>query len=259
MPPPRTALLEPSAPCKPLSGPPDVCAFGVRAARARAAVALVGDSHAVHWRAPLDVVARRRRWHALTLYRSSCPFTAATSRLPEPERSRCTRWSAQVVRWFERHPEVRTVFVSQHSRGGVIAPNGEGQFAARVRGYADIWTALPSSVEHIVVIRDPPYIATTTPACVTRAMRRRGDAGAMCALPRATALKADPAAVAVAQLRSPRIQAIDLTDFICDEKRCYPVVGGALVNKDAGHLTRVFATTLAPFLGRELRRLMRSW
>lgn len=231
-----------------------MCAFGVRAARGSETVALVGDSHAVHWRAALDVVARGKRWHAVTLYRSECPFTAATSQLPEPERSDCRRWSGQVVRWFERHPDVHTVFVSQHSRGGVIAP-GRRQYPARVQGYADIWKALPASVHRVVVIRDPPYIATTTLSCVRHAMARNKDAGVTCALPRSTSLRPDPAMEAVAQLRSPRYQAIDLTDFMCDERLCYPVVGGALVKKDAGHLTRVFATTLAPFVRRALERL----
>jgi hypothetical protein len=231
-----------------------VCAFGVRAARGSETVALVGDSHAVHWRAALDVVARGKRWHAVTLYRSECPFTAATSQLPEPERSDCRRWSGQVVRWFERHPDVHTVFVSQHSRGGVIAP-GRRQYPARVQGYADIWKALPASVHRIIVIRDPPYIATTTLSCVRHAMARNKDAGVTCALPRSTSLRPDPAMEAVAQLRSPRYQAIDLTDFMCDERLCYPVVGGALVKKDAGHLTRVFAATLAPFVRRALKRL----
>lgn len=255
---PGDALIEPSAPCKPVARDPDVCAFGVRSARAVKRVALVGDSHAVHWRAPLDRIARRKRWHALTLYRSSCPFTAATSQLPEPARSQCKRWAGDVVRWFERHPGVHTIFVSQHSRGGVIAPPGEGQFAARVRGYVDIWKTLPASVEHIVVLRDPPYIATGTLSCVSRARARRSDAGSACALPRGTALKPDPA-MAAAGRSGARLQAIDMTDFMCDAARCFPVVGGVLVKKDAGHLTRLFATTLAPYLRREFERLRAAW
>ena len=50
-----------------------------------------------------------------------------------------------------------------------------------------------------------------------------------------------------------------LLDHFCDAQRCYPVVGGALVKKDPGHLTALFARTLAPYLQRELRRVMASW
>lgn len=256
---PNEAQLEPSAPCKVRELDPEVCAFGVRAGRARAKVALVGDSHAVHWRAPLDRIARRKRWHALTLYHSECPFSARRPRLGEPKQSQCVRWGGRVIDWFEDHPEVRTVFMSNHSRGGVVTAPGEDPFEARVRGYVDAWRALPRSVRHIVVIRDPFYIATDTLSCVRRAIARRREAGPACALPRDTWLKPDPAIVAAGRMNPARARAIDLTRFMCDAERCYPVVGGALVKKDAGHFTRLFATTLAPYLRRSLNRLMRSW
>jgi hypothetical protein len=51
-------------------------------------------------------------------------------------------------------------------------------------------------------------------------------------------------------MRSSRVRLVDLNRFICDRRRCYPVVGGALVYKDQHHLTAVFATTLGPYLQR---------
>jgi hypothetical protein len=240
----------------PRLGPPDVCGFGA----GREQIALVGDSHAVHWRATLAVIARTKHWHGLTLYRSRCPFTRALTDLERPERGRCRRWGRNVIRWFEAHPEVRTAFISQHSRAGVIVRReGRDEFAAMVAGYAAAWKALPRSVEHIVVIRDPPYVENGTLACVRRALRRHAPPGLACALPRATALERDPALTAVRRLDSPRYQAIDLTQFMCDAELCYPVVGGALVKKDRGHLTRVFAETLAPYFARKLMRLMATW
>ena len=41
---------------------------------------------------------------------------------------------------------------------------------------------------------------------------------------------------------------MDLTPFFCDQRSCYPVVGGVLVHKDINHLTRHFAETLGPYL-----------
>ena len=238
---------------------PEVCAFGARAARARAKVALVGDSHAVHWRAPLHRIAVRKRWHALTLYRSECPFTTRVQRLREPKRSQCVRWNGRVVDWFEDHPEVRTVFVSNHTRGSVEPRPGEDPFEARVEGYLEAWRRLPRSVRHIVVIRDPFYIQPNTHSCIRRAVRRGREPGPACALPRDAALRPDAAVEAAARMSPRRVQAIDLTRFMCDAELCYPVVGGALVKKDAGHFTRTFAMTLTPYLRRTLDRLMRSW
>ena len=77
----------------------------------------------------------------------------------------------------------------------------------------------------------------------------------MCAVARSGAITTDPAEVAAARLHSPRVQVVDLNDFICDSRLCYPVVGGALVYKDLHHLTTVFDTTLGPYLLRDVRRL----
>jgi hypothetical protein len=109
------------------------------------------------------------------------------------------------------------------------------------------------------VIRDNPYARGNTLACVEEAIAKREPAGLRCAVPRSQALKTDPAALAAQQLRSPRVHVIDLTSFFCDARLCYPVIGGALVYKDADHLTRVFAATLGPFLLQEFRKLMRAW
>ncbi len=71
-------------------------------------------------------------------------------------------------------------------------------------------------------------------------------------MPRARALPPDPAAAAAEQAESPRFQLVDLTPFFCDDRSCYPVVGGVLVHKDVNHITRRFAETLSPYLARAL-------
>ena len=54
---------------------------------------------------------------------------------------------------------------------------------------------------------------------------------------------------------SPRVRLVNLTPFMCDRAKCYPVVGGALVHKDGGHITQVFSRSLGPYLGRYVDRL----
>jgi hypothetical protein len=95
--------------------------------------------------------------------------------------------------------------------------------------------------------------------CIEEAIHRHENSGTTCAESRERALFADPNVVAAERLRSRRVQVIDLTRFFCDTRLCYPVVGGALVYRDAGHLTRTFAATLGPFLLHSLDRLMKSW
>ena len=247
-----------NAPCARVErgGPITVCAFGTRKAHAVATIALIGDSHASHWRAAVDVAAEARRWRALSLAHSECPLSNAVPAIPEPRRSECVRWRRDVLEWLGRHPEIATVLVSQSTAGTVLPASGRDPFQLRVEGYRGAWARLPRSVRRIVVLRDIPRALPhgATLQCVERAMRDRRPAGQACALPRTLAVRRDPAAVAAAR-ESPRVHVVDMTRFFCDDERCFPVVGGALVHKDMSHMTAVFAGTLGPYLHRELRRL----
>ena len=250
-----------NAPCDPVErvGQVGVCAFGAPAEGASATIALVGDSHAAHLRAALSPVAVEHGWHGVSLTQTGCPLTAATKILREPLFTECKRWNVEVLDWLRNHPEVRTVVVSQIvSRIGVVPDPGKSKFETAVAGYQDAWKATPASVDRIVVIRDDPKARPGVLGCVSRALAERRRAAIACAAPRRSALETDPAMVAAARLRSPRVATIDLSAVYCGPRRCFPVIGGALVYKDGHHLTQVFSRTLAPILGRRLVRAMRA-
>ena len=97
-------------------------------------------------------------------------------------------------------------------------------------------------------------------ACVQRAIHRHRSAARSCTFSRRRELHRDPYVMVARKLRSPRIQVVDLTHFFCGTRRCYSVVGGALVYKDSNdHVTTVYGRTLAPYLLARVKRLMRSW
>ena len=147
-----------------------------------------------------------------------------------------------------RHPNVETAFVVAHFAGDVVVPKGSSERETKVAGFIAAWKALPASVKHIVVIRDTPIVGFNANECVLRAKKDDRNAGNVCAVKRGEALRKDPAVVAARRLNSPRVKVIDMTRFLCSRKRCFPVIGGALVYKDDQHMTDVFATTLGPYL-----------
>ena len=258
---PEDAVLEASAACAPVASKvaPARCSFGTAKRDARQTVALIGDSHAVHWRAALQHVFKVRRWRGITIYRSQCPFTAARTSLAEPDGSACQRWKLDTLAYLKAHPEIGTIFVSGNTGAGAAVPRGQSRFEVKTAGYMNAWRGLPASIEHIVVLRDPPHNRETTAACVERAIERRKPAGTTCQVPVSAALAPDPAIEAAKRLSTPRVQAIDLTPFMCDAGHCFPVIGGALVHKDVGHLSTTFSTTLGPYLLRELKARMAQW
>jgi peptidoglycan/LPS O-acetylase OafA/YrhL len=231
------------------------CAFGKPAKGAAETVAVIGDSHASHWRAAFDQVAADRNWHGLSVTHTGCPFSRATAALVEPERTACVQWNQDVIRWLSRHPEIHRVFVAGHTGGDVVGHKGADAFDAQVAGYRRAWQALPQTVQQVVVLRDTPKMRSATLDCVQGAMDAGRPPATTCAVPRATALEPDPAVAAAGQGVGRDVRTIDLTETLCDRRSCYPVVGGALTFKDVDHLTTVFASTLGPYLQRAVQAL----
>jgi hypothetical protein len=253
---PAEALDLPNSPCErqPARDGPPVCAFGAAPDAATRTIALVGDSHAGHWRAALAVVAERNGWRGLSLTHSSCPLQVALRDLKEPRRAACRRWKQQVFAWFEHHPEIHTVFVAGLTGGsGVVPEGGRSAFATAERGYERAWAALLSTVANIVVIRDTPKFRADTNRCVERAVQAKRQP--KCALARGQALDPDPAIAAARRLASSRVLTVDLTRYFCDRRECFPVIGGALVLRDNTHVTGIFSATLGPYLERAVDRL----
>jgi hypothetical protein len=104
------------------------------------------------------------------------------------------------------------------------------------------------------VLRDVPFIGFIS-ECVRAARSHRRNAGSACARRRGDVLRPDSAVVAARRLRSRRVRVIDMTHYFCSPRRCFPVIGGALVYKDREHITEVFATSLGPYLLRAVGRL----
>jgi hypothetical protein len=254
VPTPDDAILSTNSLCTPAREDREVkpCEFGVPAVDAGASVALVGDSHAGQWRGALEYAAQHKRWHGVSITRSGCPMSRVMPRLtPISRRKSCLRWNAQLPGWFRRHPDIHTVFVSQHNVAAVVVAPGKSALETRAAGHRAAWNALPPSVRRIVVLRDTPLLGFQNP-CVRAADARGQDPGDVCALARARVLRSDGAAIAARRLRSPRLRVIDMTPFFCSTSLCQPVIGGALVYKDHEHMTDVFSTSLGPYVLRAI-------
>jgi hypothetical protein len=249
IPTPREAKRTPNAFCSSGDrvGMVSACRFGVSEALATTTMAVVGDSHAQHWRGALEVVAQEKRWHGLSITRAGCPLTMAKPILPGKNATRnCHLWLLQVRDWFTRHPEVSTVVVAAHA--------GARTTGRTRNGYRAAWNALPASVRHIIVLRDTPSIGKVS-GCIRRAVTKRRRPGPACAVSRRRGLRRDDHFAAARSTAAKRVSAIDMTRFFCSASKCLPVIGGALVHKEGEHMTRVFAGTLGRFLLGRINRV----
>jgi hypothetical protein len=267
-----TSLLVPNFPCEGMgvfgdindraSGAVVPCGFGASPTKAKRIVALIGDSHAMAWRAAVAAALKPLGWRGIDLTRSHCGFSATVRKLDEDaEVEGCYRFNARVITYLTDHPEITAAFVI-HQTGGTpyFTFPGLGQLKSQVEGAKLAWGQLPESIAQVFVLRDNPgnHSANTVATCVHRARKARRRPGPFCARPRSEALYSDAFAVAARQLDDPRFALVNLTRHFCDDRNCFPVVGGVLVTKDGTHLTRMFSTTLGPYILRAVRHVLKA-
>jgi len=229
------------------------CSFGAMPKEAARTFALIGDSHAANLKSAVSVLTLAKRWRGVSIFRSGCPLTRGTPILPSAQRSRqCREWNHQTLAWLARHPEVDTVFLSTHTGARVRATGGRSDAEAIHHGYREVIRALRRMHRRVVVVRDTPPFTLERLRCVSRAIAAGRRAQTACTRPRSEAVRSDPLVTAARSVGSSQVRVIDLTRQFCDSRRCFAVIGGALVRHDESHLTQAFSATLGPFLLRSL-------
>lgn len=229
------------------------CGFGAMPEDADGTFALIGDSHAANLKSAVSVLTLAKRWRGVSILRAGCPLTRGAPVFASSQRSRqCRDWNRHVLRWLKQHREVKTVFLSAHTGARVKRRKGRSAKQSTQAGYRDLIRTLLRMRRRVVIIRDTPPATKKLSQCVARAMASGRRPQTTCTRPRSVSVRPDPLVDAGRSVRSSGVKLIDLTSQFCDSKRCFTVIGGALVRHDASHLTQRFAVTLGPFILRAL-------
>jgi hypothetical protein len=222
-------------------------------------VALVGDSHAQHWRGTVETLARQLGWEVIEIFKGACTATHARTLgfngdiWDAAKVDDCRQWTDRVDEELaELAPDY--VFTSGFVDAMRFDENPARSVETGARGFADAWRGWADHGMQVIVLRDiPPTGGVNMLDCLAT----NPQDPTVCSRPRAEAVVPTAMTVGVELADSDRIQLVDLTDHFCDEHRCYATVGGAIVYYDFDHLTGQFARTLAPFLLEELGGGMR--
>ena len=229
------------------------CSFGAVPEEAERTFLLIGDSHAANLKHAVTVLTVAKRWRGISILRSGCPLTRAKPILASPRASsQCRRWNGEAFAWLRKHPEIDTVILSAHAGARVSPYGGRSADESPRAGYRAAIRELLRMGRRVVVVRDTPPSTNAQLRCVSRAIAARRRAQVACTRPRSESVRADPLVSAARSLRSANVRVIDLTRVFCDSRRCFAVIGGALVRHDESHLTQAFAVTLGPLILRSL-------
>ncbi|MER1998237.1 MAG: acyltransferase family protein, partial [Lysinibacillus sp.] len=204
-----------------------ICHFGVTE-NPDYTVAVVGGSHAAHWMPAIEILAEEMNFQIDLYSHDGCRFTT-----PDPEfkfTDTCLAWNENLIEILKQNPP-DLVFVPSTLNKREVIP----------QGFIDQWVEL-DGYTHIFGIRDNPRMEEKVPECLERV-----DDVSECSVAR------DEALSKVAPWDNTpgipdNVYFADLSDYFCDEERCYSVIGNIIVYRDDNHVTTEYMKTLAPML-----------
>jgi peptidoglycan/LPS O-acetylase OafA/YrhL len=218
----------------------NTCTYGPDEPDAR--IALVGNSHAGHWVPALEDAIRTDRWELTTYLQSVC-YTV--DRMLEIDGEGVAQNCRDTNRWAVDSVVsggYDLVILSDRTHQPLAGVPADQQAAAAQEAYRETLAAFTDAGIPVLVLRDTPAMPGNVPDCVAE----HPDDVDACGAPPAVALEPDPLAAAAAADTTGLVSAAEVTDVLCDDALCRPVVGGLIAYFDHGHLTATFARTLAP-------------
>lgn len=255
------------------SSTPTSCAYGVAASRARATIAVVGDSKVGQWTPALQRLATQRRLRILVYTKSACSAVDATVMLAGSAYTSCRTYVRRVSDELRRRP-VDLVLTDSSTNTALPAGGGSRSRAAMVEGLQRLWATWIASGNRVAVISDNPQPTRDgrmigEPGCIAKnptrlsacsfdrtvGVQHSGRAAQVEAVRAAKALDLTPAmrGRSVAGARTASLMWIDPVPWLCPSSTCPAVIGDVGIYRDGSHVTRTYVHSLAPRIADALR------
>lgn len=191
-------------------------------------VLVLGDSHAEQWMGAVIPLADANGWNLISVLKGGCPVAAGE---PRADHEDCAQWRQDAVDYTERlRPDVVMLM------GTKTVPEESSERLPR--GLEDVVDRFVAAGSEVVLVRDNPRFESDMFHCVEVS----GPDAAECTRERDAVLAA---ANPSQRLAAAQVHVIDLTDYLCPDGTCPPVIGNIVVYLDHDHITGAYARTLA--------------
>ena len=217
--------------------PLSLCELGQREG-ATLRVLAVGDSYNGALLEAYGIAGDINGWAVDVTSRRSCPWGVSES--GSIWNDGCIEWGALVEQRVSRG-DYDLVITTASRRNA--APELQ-------QTLVDLWQRQAERGVSVIAVESPPRGISDYLKCV-RGPDAEVDVIAACSQPRELSYRSETVFPGV-ESRVDGSGIVDLNDLICPSDLCSPVVGGAYVYRDGGHLSQTFSVTLAPFLAERL-------
>lgn len=207
----------------------------------------VGDSHNNTLIGAYESIAEAHNWRIDVAGHEGCYWTTEELEQKTVEGTQaCSDWRSALTERISESADIDGIIVTRFA--GHEDEDDEG-----VRAMTDAWSQRADASIPVIAIRDNPHLLSSTVTCIETDPDTAND---RCSRPLDDALVDDGLTRAVEN--DPNARLVDMTPFYCAGDRCLAVIGGVIVYRDGTHLTATYASTLAPYLGREIAAALDS-
>jgi peptidoglycan/LPS O-acetylase OafA/YrhL len=232
----------------------NVCTMGPETGYSLHLIA-VGDSHNLSMVPAYEKIAEKYNWRIDLTGHAACYWTTADLPLKsETESASCAEWRRNLQAYLDRSEGIDAVLATNSTSVQVDPPDGRSRRATIVDGLVEAWSTMTGRGVPVVAIADNPAAADDTVQCVEKFGLSDPD---RCATPRSEAFERYDGNQEATQ-RVERSALVDMTDFYCTARACPAVIGSVAVHRDRTHVTKSYMSSLAPYLGREIEKSLRS-
>jgi hypothetical protein len=215
----------------------------------------VGDSHNLSMVPAYEKIAEKYNWRIDLTGHAACYWTTADLPLKsETESASCAEWRRNLQTYLDRSEGIDAVLATNSTSVQVDPPDGRSRRATIVDGLVEAWSTMTERGVPVVAIADNPAAGDDTVQCVEKFGLSDPD---RCATPRSEAFERYDGNQEATQ-RVERSALVDMTDFYCTARACPAVIGSVAVHRDRTHVTKSYMSSLAPYLGREIEKSLRS-
>ncbi|PQZ96023.1 acyltransferase [Arthrobacter sp. MYb227] len=203
-------------------------------------IVLVGDSHAQHWSGAVDVMATKQGWRWILLTKPSCRFGGPS----ETRGEECAAFNTAASEYVLEHSPDAVITLGSFS---VLGEDEDGNTPAAqehiVPGYEQGVRPFLDAGIPVVALRDTPRFVNPPPECVDRF----GSEAPECQASVEDLLATDSPLLELDESGSlgENFSTMDMSEVLCPDGICKPVIGNVLVYMDESHLTGVFARSAA--------------